>query len=346
MAQLSTIAGAYVPPSNITTVLRESVQDLLFLIDPFDTPVLTLMQQGDAGAPIEQWVVDSLPGLILNNTTGSIDVQGINVQGLSESITPDFGTGYPYSTTKPRRDTNYVQLWGGKVGVTDMLKRARTLVGVRDPYNHEILKVTKVIGMAQERRFFDNPSANASYRTPTATDPRAARGVYDFTINTTAGGPLFNQVTANGTLGTAKTDEAMEAAVVAGGMPEYLVCGVGARLDFSNDARANNATVGPINQSIIQAAERKIVKQVDVYWGVHGPLAVLMCRQIPESSATAGGGKAYLLQRNMLAYLTYVPIDHMPLAKLGTQTNGMLWGAGTFRIGAANSMTVINNVTT
>jgi len=342
MAVLSTVAASYVPPSTITTVLREDLYDLVTNIDPYDTSLLSMLPRRESRSTIHQWIVDSLPGLVLNNTAGSIDVDGVNVQGLSEGFdSPNFASNYPY-TGQPQRLTNFTQIFGAKVGISDTLKNTSP-AGIRNPYNWEVLKATKVTGKAIERRMLDNASANASFISGTATDPRAMKALSEWTSGTYA----LNQVTANGLITAAIVDSGMEAAYTAGGAPEYLFLSVGSKIDLANNLRQTvSATSTLINQSNIGAAEKRIIKSVDVYEGDYGPVAIVMNRQIPQSSSTTGGGKAWLIEKNKLAMAQFSPIQHIPLAKTGYNTKGIIAGELTYEFLNPKSCTMINNVTT
>lgn len=342
MAVLSTVAASYVPPSTITTVLREDLYDLVTNIDPYETSLISMLPRRESRSTIHQWIVDSLPGLVLNSTGGSIDVDGINIAGLSEGFdSPNFNTSYPY-TGQPERLTNFTQIFGAKVGISDTLKNTSP-AGIRNPYNWEVLKASKVTGKAIERRMFDNASANASFVAGSASDPRRFKALAEWT---TGSYPL-NQVTAGGLLTATHVDAGMEAAYTVGGAPEYLFVSVGSKIDLANNLRTfQGAAQSIINQSNIAAAEKRIIKSVDVYEGDYGPLAIVMNRQIPQSSATSGGGKAWLLEKNKLAMAQFSPIVHIPLAKTGYNTKGILAGELTYEFLNPKSATMINNVTT
>jgi hypothetical protein len=347
MAFLQTTSGSYLPPATITTILREDLIEVAYIIDPYETSMFTMLDRVDVDSPVVQWITDTLPTLVGTNTAGSIDVAGINYLGLSEDFTPGF-TNYPYSA-QPRRQTSYIQIFGGLVGTTDILANAR-VSGIKNPYSHEQVKALKVIAKAFERRAVDSAEAStvAGWNGGQATDPRSFRPMFEYRSGGTgAAAPFLGEVTANSTLKVSHVDTGMETAVRAGGMPEYLFVGVGSKLDFSIDARqTQSSALSTINQSFINAQERRIIRQVDFYHGEYGTLAVVMNRQIPESSSTTGGGKAWLLQRNMHAWGTYMPVEHTPLAKTGPQTRGMLLGAGLWIVRNAAANVVINGVTT
>lgn len=356
MALLQTVtSGQYVPPSTITVMAREYVQNVVTIIDPFSTPIVDLMgDDGEAQSTIHQWGVDNLPNLVLNNTTGSISVDGVNVQGLVEGFEfATAGTGnYTFSdsmpyTGQPQRLTNYVQIYGAKVGVNDSLKRMRTIVGIGDPYVHEQMKASKVIDKAFERRLFDNASANASFTSGSASDPRRMKALFEWASGT----PALNQATQGGTLGVDTIDAAMEAAITAGGQPTILAVSWGVKFDLSVQLRQNvgssiSGASGPINQSWVQGQEQKVTRSVDLYWSDGGPIQIIASRNIPQSSATTGGGKAWLLEIDRLKKVTYVPLVHIPLAKTGYNTKGILVTERTYAFRHPGGSAVINNVTT
>lgn len=358
MALLTSLAGSYVPTSAITTLLRESLFDTVTNIDPTATPIMDMFpSMGTIDSPIYQWPVDSLPSLVLDNTTGSVDVDGINVQGITEGFdSPNFATAYPY-TGQPQRLTNFIQMFAAKVGISDTLKRSR-VTGVRDPYNWEVIKATRVIKKARERRLFDNISANASWVTGTSGDPRRMYSLFAWVATIAPATALMPQTTANGTLTPALIDAAMETAVVGstgaagGGQPNLLALSLGVKFDVSAQLRslggagALGTSLQAINVSNINAQEKRVIRNIDVYEGDAGELTMAWSRQIPQSNVTTGGGKAWLLQTDMIQLGDYSPVEHIPLAKTGHNTKGIIVGESGYRFLNPKSCVVINGVIT
>lgn len=348
--------GQYIPPSTtVTTVLREQLLEMVSIIDPSNTPVIDILPKVEVDSPVVQWITDVLPALVLNNTAGSVDILGINVQGISEGFdNPSFDSNYPYSTTNPRRQTNFVQIWAGKVGISDTLGRGKP-AGIRNPYQHETLKVTRAVGKAMERRWLGNKEANASFIAGGETGAvRTMKKLAEWGNSTSDGAsasPIMAYVNVGGLLTADNVDTGAETAHDNGGEPDYLVVGTGSKTDLVNDLRMLGTAnaLQPINQSTIQAAERRIIKAVDIYEGTHGAYAVLSSRQMPQSNATTangGAGRAYLLQRDLLAWGTFVPVHHIPLAKTGYNTKGIIVGEGTTIVRNAAAFVEFGNVTT
>lgn len=365
MSLLNSVAsGSYIPPTGITTLLREGVYEVVTNVDPDATPVLDMFASaGDINSPVYQWAVDSLPGIVLNNTAGSVDVDGINAQGILEGFdSPNFNTAYPY-TGQPQRLSNYIQMFAAKVGITDTLKRA-TPFGVSDPYNWEKLKAGRVVKKAIERRFFDNVDANASSVVGTSGDPRRMFRLFDFaTTSATAGAGvptafLLNQITANGQLTPALIDQLMETimtgstgAAGADRTPNVLAMSLGVKFDISSQLRLGTGTgvsggLQALNQSQIQASEARIIRNVDVYQGDAGEVSMVWSRQIPQSNQTSGGGKVWALRTDQIQYGFYTPLEHIPLAKTGYNTKGILVTEVGYRFLNPKGSGVINNVTT
>lgn len=344
LTTVSTSAGAmaYTPTSAVTTLLREQLYDVVTNVDPYETPVLDMLRGGDnIESPIYQWPVDSLPGLVLNNTAGSVDVDGINVQGISEGFDGTGATAYPY-TGQPERLTNFIHMFAAKIQVSDTLKNSRP-TGIRDPYNWEKVKAGRVMKKACERRLFDNASANASFRAGTGGDPRAMKALFEWT----SGNYVLNQVTANASILPSHVDSIMEATVTAGGAPSILAMGVGSKADLSVALRSLiSSTQAVINQSNIAASEKRIIRSVDFYDGDYGTVAMMWSRQIPQGSATTAGGKVWALEPGKIEVTDYSPMQHIPLAKTGHNTKGILvWEVGN-RVLSPRAIGVINGVTT
>jgi hypothetical protein len=360
MGFLATVSGSYVPVATITTVLREELYDVVTNIDPYNTPVLDMLGSKAISSPVYQWPVDTLPAIVLNNTAGSADVAGVNVQGVSEGFTPDY-SAYPYTGAQPSRLTNFIQMFAGLVSISDTLKRGSPS-GIRDPYNWEAIKVTRVIKKAIERRLFDNISANSSWVTGTSADPRRMYSLFDWTSSAVAGA---NYVVTQSTIGAtggiispAAIDTAMETAVAGstgaagGGQPNIVAMSLGVKFDLSAQLRANGnspsstALLSPMNWQTISAQEKRVIRNIDVYEGDAGEVSIVWSRQIPQSSATASGGKVWGLQTDMIQFGFYSPIEHIPLAKTGHNTKGIIVGECGYRFLNPKSSFVINNVTT
>lgn len=355
MALLQTVtSGSYVPPVNVTTLFREVVRDVVTIIDPFATPMLDLMEGDNADSTIYQFPVDKLPGLVTNSTAGAVDVDGINTNGLLEGFEPNYsGTGSPYSA-QPARLTNVVQIWGAKFAVTDTLKNARSVVGVRDPYAWEQMKAAKSIKKAKERRMFEPTNVTLGQ----SSDPRRMSALAGWLVAAQSGytnpaGYLINQTTSGASGGTGGTitpdniDTAARACKTAGGRPTHLFVGTGSKFDLSKQLRQNAGGLSAvINTSLVDAAEAKIIRNVDFYQCDAGPIQIMSDFQIPESNVTSGGGCAYLLEVEKLLWSTYVPLVHIPLAKTGYNTKGILAEEGTYAFLQPASSAIITNVTT
>lgn len=345
MALLSTVAGSYVPPSTITTVLQEQLYDVVTNVDPYETQALDMLRGGEAiSSPVYQWPVDSLPALVLNSTGGSVDVDGVNVAGISEGFDGTGATNYPY-TGQPQRLTNYIQMFAAKVQVSDTLKNSSP-AGIRDPYNWEKVKAGRVMKKACERRLFDNPSANASFVAGSASDPRRMKPLYEWN-SASSSTYYYGQATANGTLTGTHVDTIMETVVTAGGSPSVLAMGVGSKADLSTWLRTTqSSTAAVINQSNIAAQEKRIIRSVDIYEGDYGIVSMVWSRQIPQNANTTGGGKVWVLEPQKIEVSDFSPMMHIPLAKTGHNTKGILvWEVGN-RVLNPRAIGVIDNVTT
>ena len=345
MALLDTVTdtSSYLPPANVTTINREFVKDIVTIIDPVAVPLLDLIAGGVAESTIHQFAVDSLPALVTNVSTGDIDVDGVNTNGLDEGFEPNFsGTGSPYSA-QPQRLTNVVQIFGAKFAASDSLQRSRSLVGVKDPIAHEKMKAMQTMRKAMERRMFE-PTNFTDYSVGSATLPRRMRALIKWIDET---GFALNQVTANGQLTPDLIDQGAEACKNSGGRPTHLFVGVGTKFDLSRQLRSTvSSTQTVINTSNIDANEMRIIRSVDWYVTDGGPIQIVSDFQIPESNSTSGGGLAWLLEVGKLSWDTYVPLQDVPLAKTGYNTKGLLAEEATYAFYQPASSCVFHQVTT
>ena len=355
MAILDVVGGSaqYGPVDITTRVVREDLWEMVTIVDPYDTPLVSMLPRRDVQSVVHQWICDTLPAMVENNTSGTIDVSGVNTQGVLDNFDL-LGAGaslisFTSFASAPERLTNFVQIFATRIGVQDSLKGMGTIMGIKDPYNYEIAKHSKTLGKAIERRLLDNISANANFMAATsgaAATPRRMKALFEWTT----GNFQINQTTVGATGGSLTADAVdanAEKVLKAGGKPEYLLLGVGTKFDLSINLRQSaqgQATV--INTSNIGAQEKRVIRNVDFYDGDGGTFAMLVSKQVPENSGTASGGKAWLLERGKLAIGQYVPVHHIPLAKTGYNTKGVLVGELTTEVLNPKAIGVINNVTT
>ncbi len=352
MAFLNTVAGAFVPPSTLTVLGREQVWDVVTIIDPAATPILDKLQVVDVESSVVQWPIDNLPSLVTSDTAGAIAVDGINTQGILEGFdSPSFSSNYPHNgpsgAPAGQRLTNFVQLFAGRVGVSDRLKRSGGNVGIKNPYNNEMVKVGRVMKKAAESRLFDNPSYNSNCTVGTAADPSRFRYLFEWTDSTKSGSNPINQVTVGGLITPDYLDSATELGYSNGAEPTIAAMSMGSKSDLNIALRqATGTNLGVINTSNVQAAEMKIIRNVDIYHGNQNPLSVMVSRQIPSSANTTGGGKVWLLEMDKLAWGRFTPLTHIPLAKTGYNTKGIMVMEGTVFVYNPKALCVLNNVTT
>jgi hypothetical protein len=325
---------------------KEDLLDLITNIDPWDNIVFAMLPKRRARSTTHEWPVDLLPTVA---RTGVPDGAAFAQQGL----------------TVPYRLKNYTQIFRWDVSVTGTEAEVDT-AGMGDKLAYQILNGTHAMAKAVEQRIFDigvGSATTGTYVLDLGINFTGYAGLLGTTGTTQVPGyggtayvgtkdtgrrmaPLFNMIAQSGTTGSplqtgqwkvpivdmaqatltaAKVDDVCEIMFGNGLSPETLVLNHGSKRDLS-DNLIGTSPANVINTRLIQAAERKVIRGVDVYEGELCTLSVIPNRSVAVHTATdgAGYGAAWVLQKDKLGIAFLRPIKAVPIAVRGDSADKML----------------------
>lgn len=285
-----------------TAIHHEDLTDVLTILDSFQTPFFSGAPKIRARDVVHSWPVDTLAS---PSTAGAPDGVDFNGDVL----------------TTPVRLFNGTQIFRRDVIVSDR-ERAANPAGIRDMYEHQIMKEFKVIARNFEYTVFKSTavvSGSASAIVSGVEDTQSQNAPY------MAGIRGFAISTANQSAGSSVVlDDIFQL-----GMTMF---NNGAEIDSIWFAPAQkrrffnlvSASGGTINLRNIAADDRRIIANVDVFETPMGQLiAVITDRFIPAGTAT--GTYAYFLGDRAMGKIAFFrPPQHKELGKQGDNTRGIL----------------------
>ena len=241
-------ANTYLEPAAIG--VKEDLRDLIFQIDPDETPLASAIPSVGAKQILTEFVVQEL-GVAADNAQ------------------PEGFTASMQAVTKPIRLNNICQIMTRTVGVSNTL-RAVDMVGGEDEYDRQLI----LRGMEVKR---DLELAITSPLVRTITDPRHMSGLPCYLINGSRGAgagvmPVGDGSNA-GTAGTprdltlAMMDSAMQQCWQAGGKPSLGIMSGNVKAYFAtlSQGGTGNAVVAQNIQNVTSREEVTIMGAVDVY---------------------------------------------------------------------------------
>jgi hypothetical protein len=230
--------------------VREDVRDVIFRIDPDETPLVSACPGVGANQILHEWLVQEL------NTA-------------ADNAQPEGFTASMQAVIKPVRMNNVCQLLARTVGVSNTL-RAVDMVGGEDEYNRQLV----LRGMELKR---DLELAITSPLVRTITDPRHMSGLPCYTLNGSRGAgagvmPVGDGSNA-GTPGTLRDltlsmmDTAMQQCWQAGGKPTLGIMSGNIKAYFAtlSQGGTGNAVVAQNIQNVTSSESVTIMGAVDVY---------------------------------------------------------------------------------
>ncbi len=267
---------------------REDLSDVIYLVDPYDTPFLTGVPRVDATSVLHEWQTQSLTAATSGNAAG-------------EGNDPDAS-----AVTVTTRLANTCQI-SDKVPRISGTQQAVVSAGRRDELAYQVTLMTLELRRDMESSLL----ANKDEVTGGTTTARVLGGI-DSWINTNvdlgvggSAGSLGNTVRTDGT--NRSSSEAGLKAVIKlawdnGGDPDTIMVGSFQKQKFSGFG--GNAT------RVVDAQAEKLVAGIDIYVSDFGQMSI-----IPNRFQIAEG--AYVLQMDMFAVAYLRPVHIRDLAKTG-----------------------------
>lgn len=304
---------------------RESVEDLVGLIAPYDTPCYSNFRKTEARDKVVYWQEDDLAAPAANR----------QVEGFEPAT---------YNTSTPGMKTNYTQIFGKTVRVTGS-SGAVDYYGRASEEDYQILKRGREIRRDIEYAFLQDTAAAAGtlsdYNTGTARALASASRLID------AGNAFF------GAGGSATTDTgtdrdltetlvltAQQQCYTAGGNPNWLLVS-----PFHSTEVANFAYVS--NQQIRDRGnETRLVNMVELYISPFGELSVVLDRFIRgANSGESANGAAFVLETDRWFIPQLRPIGVEPLAKVGDSERMLMTAELSLGVEHSKSSAVIRDLT-
>lgn len=299
---------------------REDLLDIIYLVDPTDTPLLTRAPKTVARHVLHEWLKDSLAAV---STTGA--AEGADFDGAT--------------LTTPSRDFNWTWIPRKDFAVS-MSERAVNAAGVRDAYGHQAWKALMEISRNTEAKFF------AADSTSTASGGRSMRTLANFLTNNSfqANEPSIGGA-GTGTVTTIQEvvfNGMLEEIYNDGGNPDSVYVGAKAKRQISQFTINSNV------RRNIALADRRLDNAIDVYLHDFGMCQIILDRHVPQgstsSASTNSAGKAFFIESAMVRVAFLRPIGHMPLAPAGDAARGIVLGELTLEVGDEKSCGQLTHV--
>ena len=246
---LSTFDVGFWPSATAPT--HEDLVDIVTILDSYQTPMFSSAPKIRARDVVHSWTVDTLTA---TSTAGELE---------GDDFTGD-------TLTTPTRLVNGTQIFSRSVVVADR-EREANVAGIRDMYEHQVMKEFKVLARNVESRLFTT-GATGSASGDDSTAPRMS-GLRGFGLSSSG--------SASGAVTTADIVTLSQTLFENGAEPDSLWFAPGSKRQFVN------ATVssGSGNVRNIAATDQKLVANIDVFETPFNQLyAVIVDRVIPMSS--------------------------------------------------------------
>jgi hypothetical protein len=245
--------------------VKEDLADIIYRIDPDETPLLSGISRVGAKQVLTEWIVQEL-------------------NPASDNAQPEGFTAVMQAVLKPVRLNNVCQILARTVGVSNTL-RVVDVTGGEDEYNRQLI----LRGLEVKR---DLELAITSPLIRTITDPRHMSGLPCYCINGARGATGAMPVGDGSNAGTAGTaydltlgavQTAMQQCWQAGGKPTLAIMSGNIKLYFAtlSQGGTGNAIVA---QNIVTASPREemtIQGSVDVFRTDFGSLQLAPDRFMP-----------------------------------------------------------------
>jgi hypothetical protein len=285
-----TLGGWY---STTPGVAHESLADVCTILDSFQTPFFSSAPKIKVNDVVHSWTVDTLMGVV---TASELEASAFVVT----------------ANTNPTRLTNVCRVFRGDIEVTD---RARTTnpAGIRDFYDHQVMKGFKQIARSFEAWVFaaNSAAANLGSATGDATTAPSAMPFRGFSL-------ILSSVPS--AVITADIIRISESLFNAGAEPDSMWFAPANKRQFV--AAINNTAYQTRN---VAAADKIMIQNVDVYESPFNQLyAVITDRFIPTASASATGCGYFIGDRAMAKVGFFRPPQHKPMGKVSDSTRGIV----------------------
>ena len=297
---------------------HEDLVDLVTILDSFQTPMFSTAPKIRARDVVHSWTVDTLLAFTASATGVNSSVEAADFSGDT--------------LTTPTRIINGTQIFSRHVGVSDR-ERESSSAGIRDMYEHQVMKEFKNIARLCESRLWAVTATASSTGAEAATAAPLMAGFRGFGITTNS--------SASGGVTTADICTLSQTMFENGAEPDSIWFAPASKRQFVN------ATVssGSGNVRNIAATDQRLVANIDVFETPFNQLyAVIVDRFIPISTYSASGAY-YIGDRSMAKIAFFRPPQHKPMGKSGDHTRGIVLMECTLQLDHPSSWGAVTGVT-
>jgi len=246
------------------TSRREDLIDIIGNISPTDTPFVSGLPVKSATNTLHEWLTDSLAARAAN----------AQIEGLGATIKDTLST--------PTRVVNVTQIIR-KDGMVSDTQKAIDHAGFNDIMAYQVAKKTK-----EWKNDLEYNSILSTIDTGQSGGARAMRGMISFiSTNTSA--------MSSAALSETIYNDLLEVCWAAGGNPDEVYVGGFLKRKISDFTAGSTKNV--------QAADKRLVRAVDVYESDFGMQKVFLCRDLNSTGASTATLAAVDSQYWALAYL-------------------------------------------
>lgn len=291
---------------------REDLSDVIYMITPTDTPMMSSIGKGKATAVFHEWQTDVLATAAHNKAVEGAD-------GSSITATPTARVG------------NYCQISTKVVAVSGTLA-ASDKAGRRSEMAYQMAKVGKEIKRDMELTLVSNETASAG----NASTARAAGGIQAWLASNK---DLGSGGTAGASGTTARgngTDRAFTETILknvikqtynSGGDPKIIMAPATAKVTLSGFAGiAAQRYLAPSDEPTT------IIGAADVYMSDFGTMSVVPNRLMNTTTESDDGEVALVIDPEMLAVAYLRPFQTVDLAKTGDSEKKQLLAEWTLEV--------------
>lgn len=269
---------------------REDLTDVIYNVDPTDTPFITRVMQGSADARKHEWPIDALTAASQDNAVAEGDEATID------------------DMTDPVRRDNETQL-SDKTPSVSSTQQAVDSAGVDDYFDYQIVKATKELRRDMESSLLANKAKNAGSRGVA----RVLGGIESWIATNYSGGATGSAPTGDGSdTRTAGTDRPLT---------EDPLYSDNLASIWTNGGQPDMTMVGSANKKVIsgfagratrikEAEDRTLIATIDIYDGDFSQLEIIANRWQDVKSV-------FNLQSDMWAVSYLQPVGWEYLAKRG-----------------------------
>lgn len=299
-----------------TALHHEDLTDGLTILDSTQTPFFSGAPKVRARDVVHSWPVDTLSAPV---SAGSPD--GV-----------DFSAD---ASAQATRLMNGTQIFRLDVAVSDRERDANP-AGIRDMYDHQVMKRFKELARNCEWTVFRNNSTASATAVETSAQSAAPlmAGLRGFGITSAS---------ASAATGFATADlvNLTQTMFNNGAEPDSIWFAPATKVQFVN------STIGTsINVRNIAASDQRLVANVDVFeTPLNQLLMVVTDRFIPMGTASASGYAFFVGDRSMAKLAFYRPPQHKQMGKTGDNTKGLVLMELTLELSHPSAWGMFQNLT-